>query len=149
MKNTLLGRAVIAGVIGGIVVDLFLILTKQAPFPGVYQFIASGIVGKDAFASDSYIWLGIAIHFLISIVSALAYVYIGNALHLLSRWLLGGAILGVVVMIVLQVLLISRQLAPVPDATHIVLSLIAHIVFFGWPIAWYIARTASPRPANA
>lgn len=148
MNTNLFGRAVIAGIIGGILIDLFLILAKQVPFPGVYQFIASGIVGKDAFASDSYIWLGVAIHFLISIVSAVAYAYIGGALNLLSRWLLGGTILGVVVMVVLQVILISRQLTPAPDAMHAVITLLVHVIFFGLPVAWYIARTA-PRSVTA
>jgi hypothetical protein len=37
----LAGRAIVAGIIGGILIDLFLIVVHAAPFPGIYQFIAS------------------------------------------------------------------------------------------------------------
>jgi hypothetical protein len=148
-NNNLFAQAVIAGIIAGIIVDAFVILVEHAPFPGVYQFIASGIVGQDAFTSRSYIALGLGIHFLISIVSALAYAYIGSALHLLSRWIIGGTILGVVVMLLLQVILVSRLHTPIPDTKGIIMGLIAHVIFFGLPIAWYISRSTSLRSARA
>ncbi|MGI9090806.1 MAG: hypothetical protein ACR2GG_06865 [Gemmatimonadaceae bacterium] len=132
-------RAIVAGIIGGIIVDLFLIVTRMAPFPGIYQFIASTLVGEIAFTSPSYIWLGVAMHFVISIVWALIYAYVANAAHALQKWLLGGLVFGVVVMIVMQIIQVVMGIAQPVSVGGIVVNLISHVVFFGLPIAWYLS----------
>lgn len=133
-------RTLTAGIIGGITVDLFLILARVAPFPGMYQWIASTIVGPAAYTSTAYIGLGLAMHFFISIAFALAY----GALAARSRALvdnptLGGVVFGIAVMLVMQVVTGLAHVAQPPSVVGIVISLIAHIVFFGLPVAWYIA----------
>lgn len=139
LKGSLAGRAVVAGIIGGILADLFLVVTRMAPFPGIYQFVASGLVGKAAFASSSYIWLGVVMHFLISIVWALIYAYGANAMHTLRQWLVSGIVFGIIVMIVMQIVEIVSHMSQPMSVAGIVGGLISHIVFFGLPIAWYLA----------
>jgi hypothetical protein len=136
----LAARAVVAGIIGGLLIDLFLIVFRFAPFPGVYQFIASGLVGKVAFTSSSYIFLGLLIHFGISIAWAEIYAYVASAARALDKWLVSGLIFGVIVFIVMQIVTISKGMAPAPTATGIVVGLIAHVGFFGWPVAWYLRK---------
>lgn len=135
-----IGRTLTAGIIGGVTVDLFLILARVAPFPGMYQWIASTIVGPVAFTSSAYIGLGLAMHFFISIVFALAYSAIAARWHALienpTAW---GAIFGLAVMIVMQVVTGLAHAAQPPSVKGIIVGLIGHIVFFGLPVAWYIA----------
>ncbi|HUY11896.1 MAG TPA: hypothetical protein VMV73_06510, partial [Candidatus Dormibacteraeota bacterium] len=70
------GKIVTTGIVAGIIVDLFLILSHAAPFPGIYQFIASGLVGTAAFTSSGYIYLGLLLHLAISVIWAYIYVWI-------------------------------------------------------------------------
>jgi hypothetical protein len=136
---SLTGRAVIAGIVGGITIHLFLVAIRAAAFPGMYIHIAEAVVGRAAYSWSSYIALGIGLHFTISIVAALAYAYLGSALHMLPRWLAGGTLLGVVVLVVMHgVLYFAGRGAPL-TAPALLTSLVAHIVFFGWPVA-YIER---------
>lgn len=139
------GQAIVAGIIGGILIDLFLIVTRTAPFPGIYQFVASSLVGKVAFTSSSYIWLGVAMHFVVSIGWALIYAYSANAAHFLRRWVVGGLIFGIVVMVAMQTIEILLHTGPALSVGIALITLISHIVFFGWPIAWYLSR---PRGAS-
>jgi hypothetical protein len=141
-----LSRAVTAGFIGGVVVDLFLILTRISPFPGLYQFIASTLVGPVAFTSSAYIALGLVMHFLISIAFALAYSFVADRVHaLLEHPTLWGAIFGVAVYAVMQVVLNVAHAAQPLSVEGVVVGLISHIVFFGLPVAWYVARTGKPQ----
>src|SRR5450755_2112863 len=137
-----IARAVTAGLIGGTTVDLFLILARVAPFPGIYQFIASTVVGPVAFTSTAYIALGLALHFFISIVFALAYAWAAARSRALTEnptaW---GAVFGIAVMLVMQVVTGLAHAAQPPSVMGIVVGLIAHVVFFGLPVAWYIAFT--------
>ncbi|MGZ3496386.1 MAG: hypothetical protein ACXWNK_03795 [Vulcanimicrobiaceae bacterium] len=141
--SQLAARALVAGIIGGVLIDLFLIVFRFAPFPGIWQFVASGLVGKIAFTSGSYIVLGLFLHFLISIVWAEIYAYAASAAHALHKWLVSGLIFGVVVMVAMQLIEVAKGLAPAPNAAAIAIGLIAHVVFFGWPIAWYL-RNGQP-----
>jgi hypothetical protein len=141
----LAGRAIVAGIIGGILVDLFLIVVHAAPFPGIYQFIASSIAGKEAFTSTSYIWLGVAIHFAVSIGWALLYTYGWYARHPSERWVLPGIAFGIVVLVVIEVIQLIAKIAQPITLQSGILVLIAHVVFFGLPVAWYLAWAGKPK----
>ncbi|MHB8140036.1 MAG: hypothetical protein ACYDHD_02060 [Vulcanimicrobiaceae bacterium] len=134
------GPAVAAGILAGILIDAFIISIKMAPFPGVYQFIASGLVGKVAFSSSAYIWLGLLLHFVISVVWALLYVFIARALGVLRSWIWSGIVFGIVVLIGMQIVVVARGLAPLPELAGLGELLIAHVIFFGLPIAFYLRR---------
>lgn len=140
-RSTPLVKGIVAGILGGILVDAFLIITRQAPFPGIWQFVASGLVGPVAFTSSSYIALGLLIHFIVSIVWATLYAYVAINRH--WNWLLAGTIFGIVVMIGMMIVTrLAHMAAPPPTAFGAFMSLVAHVVFFGWPVAWYVGRRA-------
>lgn len=145
--TTLAGRAIVAGIIGGVLIDLFLVVAQIVPFPGVYQFIASGLVGKVAFTSPSYIWLGVVMHFAISVVWALLYAFAANAVHALRKWLLGGLLFGIVVTFGMQIVESIFNLAQPLTVAGVLGTLFSHVVFFGWPIAWYLSRPYRVRSA--
>lgn len=135
-----IARAISAGLIGGIIVDTFLVLIRAAPFPGIYQFIASTVVGPTAFTSASYIALGLVMHFLISIAFALGYAFVAEQNHaLIENPTLWGAIFGTAVMVIMQIVLALAHASKPPTVMGIVMGLVSHIVFFGWPVAWYYA----------
>ena len=134
------GRIIGAGITGGIIVDLFLILTRNAPFPGIYMFIASGLVGPAAFSSPGYIALGIVLHLIISIVWAAIYAALFLRFLPKLQWWANAVIFGIVVMLGMQVLLLGKHLEPAfPTGSGLVMVLIAHVVFFALPVA-YILR---------
>jgi hypothetical protein len=137
-----LSRAVTAGLIGGAVVDLFLILARVVPFPGVYQFIASTIVGPVAFTSSSYIALGLVMHFLISIAFALAYSFAAERSRaLIDNPTLWGAMFGLAVYAVMEIVLDLAHAGQPFTVKGLIVGLVSHIVFFGLPVAWYVARS--------
>ncbi len=134
-----IGRIIGAGIVGGIIVDLFLILVHAAPFPGVYMFIASGLVGKVAFTSSGYIALGILLHLLISIVWAAIYVVVFQRLFPKLPWWGNAVIFGIVVMLGMNALLLGKGLEPAfPSGMGLVTNLVAHIVFFALPVAYVL-----------
>ena len=134
---------VMAGILGGILIDLFLIIANHANPIQVWQFIASGLVGSAAFTSASFAWLGLALHFFTSIVFGVVYAYAAIGLRALARQpILSGLVYGVIVMIVMQFVTAIVHLSPAgpPEARMIIVGLIAHTVFFGLPVALYVAR---------
>lgn len=142
-SGRLAGRAVMAGIIGGILIDLFLFFT-HAPFPGIYQYIASAVVGKVAFTSKSYIWLGVAIHFAVAIGLAILYAFVASRMHVLRRWVMAGLAFGIIVMIVMQIIEMIVKLAQPITVKSGSIMLIAHVVFYGWPVAWFVGRAVRP-----
>lgn len=139
-KASLLGQGVIAGLIGGIVVDLFLSFALHRSPVMIWQFIASTIVGQVAFTSSSYAVLGIAVHFMISAVWAVLYAYVFTALGQIKNWILGAVVWGIVVDAVMQLIVALKTGSPWGPA--FAQGLIAHIVFYALPVALYMARVA-------
>ena len=135
-----LGAAVTAGILGGILIDAFLALMMHTSPIGIWQFVASTIVGKVAFTAPAYAVLGVAVHLVVSILWALVYAYAATALGALKQWLLGAIVLGVVVDAAMELLLqvkIGQPFAPAFEQ-----GLLAHVVFYALPVAWYLARSA-------
>jgi len=139
---SLLVPAVFAGIIGGIIVDAYLILSGQAPFPTIWQFVASTLVGKVAYTSPAYIALGLAMHFAISIFWAVLYLYVWRALNTPNNWVLGAVALGIAADIGMSILLAATGNARPLGVVPIVMGLITHIVFFALPVTWYLSRNA-------
>jgi hypothetical protein len=137
---------VVAGIIGGIFIDLFLVLANHTNIIQVWQFVASGVVGSIAFGAPSFAVLGFFVHFLVSIVWGVIYTWLAfSAWPFLARSpVLGGLLYGVVVMIAMTTLLMIRHIGPggPPDASMLVKALIAHTVFFGLPVGLYVARAS-------
>ena len=142
----LLAQAAVAGIIGGIVVDLFLSIMMHRSPVAIWQFIASTLIGQSAFASPSYAVLGLVMHFIISIVWAVIYVYAFTAIGQIRNWILGAIVLGVVVDAIMQLILAVKIGAP--WGPSFVQGLLPHVVFYALPVALYMARVARVEPRS-
>jgi hypothetical protein len=145
-RSNVWAAGIAAGLIGGALIDTFLVLVNHSSFIQIWQFVASALVGGAAFTSPSYAILGFAMHFVISIVWASIYAWAAfGPLPALARApVLLGLLYGVVVMIGMTLLLAFNHFGPAggPDPATLVKSLIAHTVFFGLPVALYVSRAA-------
>jgi hypothetical protein len=133
-------RAIVAGIAGGITLDLFLYLATVLPHHGsmiaVWQFIASTAFGKAAFTSASYAWIGLLIHFVVSIAWAAGYGYLAvTQPGIAARPVISGLVYGFVVWCVMQMVLYSVQALHINTFADALLNIIGHTVFFGLPIA--------------
>lgn len=134
-------RALAAGLIGGAVLDGFLLASGLAMYPGAYEYIASAVVGPAAYRGGQFIAMGVALHFAISIFWALLYALVAGQTGQLRRWSAGGAILGVVAWAVMQAVQIYVGLiAHFPTGGTAFAQAAIHVVFYGWPVALWMSR---------
>lgn len=145
---------IMAGIIAGFVVDAFLFATGTLTWPRSYNFIASALVGKAAFGSSAYVPLGIAIHFAISAAWGAFFGLIAQRYRqLLARPFVSGLAFGVVVLIAMQLLLAAAGMWRAPQsASQVIVELLAHTIFFGVPVTWYVGHSAQhsyQRPRGA
>jgi hypothetical protein len=139
-----LSLGISAGLIAGVITDAFLFATGVLVWPHAYEFIASALVGKAALASSAYVPLGIAMHFAISAAWGAAFGLTAQRYpQLVGRPIAAGLTFGLVVLIVMQLLLAVSGMWRAPQsAGQVVASIAAHTLFFGVPIAWYVARAS-------
>ena len=139
-------EAVAAGIAGGISIEIYLYLTTVLPqhvsILSVWQFIASVAIGKVAFTSTSYAWLGLLLHFIVSICWAGGYAYLATRQRFMNeRWAISGLVYGVVVYMFMQLILLgANALKPPATPNDFINAVIAHSVFFGLPVAFVVAR---------
>ena len=144
--RSLYGATAIAAIIGGVILDLKLIVIDHAPVPGLWQFIASTMFGPVAFSNTAYALVGLIMHFITSFFWAYLYLFVWSRINSLQNWIVGGLVWGVVAMIGMTAFLVVKGVMPMPTMGWPVLSsLIGHTIFFGLPVAWYIARSARAR----
>ncbi|HEY6241147.1 MAG TPA: hypothetical protein VIW78_09935 [Burkholderiales bacterium] len=150
-----LKAGLVAGVAAGVLLDLFLFgmqLAAGTPvdkLAGNFVFIAAVLLGPGAYASPVAVPLGIVLHFAVAIGWALGYVYLVRSQpQLLSRPWISGAAYGLVVYVFMEIILITaglyHRVAPGLFATQ----LVAHIVFYGIPVAVIAARMLRPIVAH-
>ena len=138
--------AIVAGIVGGITLDLFLwvatLLPAHQTILGLWQFVASGAVGPVAYTNINYAWLGLVVHFIVSIGWAGGYAYLAQTqTYLYDRWVISGLVYGFVVYIFMQLLMLGAHVFKFPDNADVVaIAVIAHCVFFGLPVAFVVAR---------
>ncbi len=126
--------------------EVYLIATTIVPVHasilGSWQWIASAAIGDVAFTSPAYAWLGLLIHFFISISWAGGYAYLAQGQRFMNaRWYISGPAYGIVVYIFMDIFLLgARKLGPPSSAPMLLNALIAHCVFFGLPVAYVVAR---------
>lgn len=138
--RSLVAGGFVAGILGGFLIHAFFFAIGTARYPGTYEWIASGIVGRSAF-TDHLAWLGVIIHFCIAIVAVTLYAYIAQIVGLLGKPLLGGVLFGIVTNGVLDLVVFARWGIPLPTTWHdVAMPLVAHVVFFGIPVALLLSR---------
>lgn len=145
-------QALLAGLAGAVVFDLYLWLTTLLPhgasIAGLWQWIASTVLGKPALANPNAAPLGVAIHLIVSIGWAGGYAYIAAAHPATTRrWLVAGIVYGLIVYTIMQVILLADgNFTYPPTPNDFVNALIAHALFFGVPVA-LVVRSLPPKPA--
>jgi hypothetical protein len=152
-----LRAGVVAGLVGGILIDAFLIgaqIVAGAPpaqtIIGAYAHVATVALGPRANDLAAAPLIGALIHFAIWIGWAFGYVYLVRTRpQLLAQPWLSGAGFGLVVYVFMQIVLLAggayhRPASPGALGTQ----LLAHIVFFGIPVA-LVATRMLRRPGPA
>jgi uncharacterized membrane protein YagU involved in acid resistance len=137
----------IAGIAGGILIDLFLFAVQLAggtpaeKLAGNFAFIAATLLGLGAYANPAAVPLGIVLHFGVAAGWALGYVYLVRTQpQLLTRPLISGAGFGLMVYIFMQIIILTAGQYHRPDPGTLLTQLVAHIVFFGIPVALIVSR---------
>ena len=152
MKRSLV-TAAIGGGIGGFADIAYAIVVwgviLSPNWIAIPQSVASGLLGKAAFEGGWPIFfLGLALHFLIAFLMALAYVFASRRAPALTRApLLSGAIYGLLLFAVMNYIVVPLSAAPPrpwPHGLGLVRTLAPHVLFVGPAIAYATARRARP-----
>lgn len=139
----------VAGLVCGLLLDLFL-LAVQWPAHGAagivpfFQHVAATVIPKDAAsATPSTAWLGLALHFAVSIMWAYGYVYLSQRQsQLISNPLVSGIWFGVLIWFVMQVVLVLAGAFERPTFLSFEIGMISHTIFFAIPLAFIVSRFA-------
>jgi hypothetical protein len=138
-------RGLIAGVIGGILIDAFLYVAQVMPahgtILGLWQFVASTALGPSAFTNPSTAWIGLFMHACTSIAWGIAFSYVAHTRPGVAEHpYISGVVYGIVVMIIMQIVLMVAKSWPTPTVQNTLIGLIAHGIFFGLPVSLYVSR---------
>ena len=143
--------AIVAGAVAGVTILVCfaacnaLLQTPGFTLAGLFAFTASTLVGKVAYTGGSYVALGIVLHFLVSIGWAIGYAVVAERQsQLLTRPLISGAAFGFIIYFAMQLVIVAANLYRIPTPRELGVALLAHLVFFGMPVALIIARTHQP-----
>jgi len=140
---------VVAGTIGAILIAICVIVSQMVVFhqPAsvyvlVFQFDASVLIGTTLAHSDpAYAILGAFLHLLVSIGWGVGYAYMAEREpQLIALPIRSGAAFGLIVYFAMQLVLVAGNLFRQPTPTSFGLALVAHIIFFGIPVAFVVSR---------
>jgi uncharacterized membrane protein YagU involved in acid resistance len=146
MRQALLS-GVVAGAAGGIALELYLVVTlvlirKLTDAGTLMKFVASGALGQQAFRgpAQEMVLTGTLIFFAIALFWGIGYAYVASTEpQIQTRPLVSGAVFGVVVFVTMQIVELTVRIWTW-NPTNLISSLIGHIVFFGLPVAYVVAR---------
>jgi hypothetical protein len=149
MASRLDGRAalgaLVAGLAGAATVEAYLFAVGLASWPGTYQWIASGLVGAEAFASLGFAWLGLAIHVGVSLGWAVGWAMTAARWpRLPGRPVLAGLGYGAAVFVAMQGVAALAGIWTAPTPGLLLHYLVDHTVFFGLPVVTVFGRVAGP-----
>jgi hypothetical protein len=149
LNARLLATAAVAGIGGATAIDLYLIVTETFVIRNatpllVMQWDASNLLGRAAYYGG---WataaLGTLMHFAVSILWATIFVVAATRIRPLALHpVLSGASLGLIAMAVMRAVihLGHAVVRPFPNVWVLSNILIAHVVFFGIPVALVATR---------
>jgi uncharacterized membrane protein YagU involved in acid resistance len=142
-----LKAGLVAGIAAGVLIDLFLFAmqlatgTPAGKLAGNFVFIAAVVLGQSAYTNPVAVPLGIVLHFCVAIGWALGYVYLVRSQpQLVSRPWISGAAYGLVVYVFMEIILITAGVYHRVAAGLLFTQLVAHIVFYGIPVAVIASR---------
>jgi hypothetical protein len=141
-------RAILAGLVGAIGIDLYLSITLPllhvANGIQLSQWDASNLLGSDAFRGGlSTAAIGFSVHLCVSIAWGIVFAFAFSRIAWMrANPTIAGLIFGAVVMQVMAYVVVPLGHAshPTPTFLHWFNNFIAHTLFFGVPVAWVVAR---------
>jgi len=133
-------NGVVAGIIAGILMQLWLYATLMLPHHTSllqsWTFIASTALGKSAFTNPAAPWIGLALHFCVAIGWAIGYAYLAQTRAGIDRhYIISGVVFGIVVLVAMQIVLMAANSYHVPTLAEFIPTFIAHVVFYGVTVA--------------
>jgi hypothetical protein len=142
------GTIVIAGALGCVAIDLYLVVThvwvfRDASAIAISQWDASNALGVAAFGGGlPTALLGFAMHLCVSIVWAAVYVFVAlRSRAILARPIASGVLFGIVVMLVMKYLIVplghAHQVPGTP--AQLLNQILAHVLAFGLPVALVVS----------
>jgi hypothetical protein len=151
----ILAAGAVVGVLDAIdAIVAFKVFTGFDPIP-IYQFVASGLLGKQAFSGGlGSAGLGLAIHFLIAFSAASAYIVAAQKWKpLTQQWQAYSLAYGVLVYLVMNFAIIPlSKIEPSPFSLPLFLNgVFGHAILVGLPIGFIASRlpvrsTSSEQP---
>ena len=146
-----LKAGLVAGLAAGILLDVFLFAMQLATgtppdkLAGNFVFIAAVLLGPSAATNPAAVPLGIVLHFCVAIGWALGFVYLVRSQpQLVTRPWISGAAFGLVVYVFMEIILITAGLYHRVAPGLLTTQLVAHIVFYGIPVAVISSRMLRP-----
>ncbi len=139
---------ILGGLAGAITIDAFLIaifvvLSHTFTLETFYQYVASGLIGKPAYADPGYVYLGIALHLAVSIGWGIGFAYVATrSPQVIARPLTSGLVFGAVVMLAMWLIEFAAAIWVWPTLASFENELVAHTIFFGLPVAFVVARAS-------
>jgi hypothetical protein len=139
----LIGQGLIAGIVGGTLMNVFIVVAQHISIVNFWQFVASSAVGQVAYSSTSYAWLGLLFHAIVSIAWATGYAYVAATRpNVMATPWLSGIVFGAVVWLIMEVVLVFDKLAGPLTGPSIAMGLIAVCAFYGIPVALTVRALA-------
>jgi len=140
LKKVLL-ITLIAGILDGLAAVIFL---GKMNFTGVFQYIASAILGKAAFAGGiKTVLIGLALHYIIAFGFTIFYTFASTKIALLKQhFILSGVIYGLLVWAVMNLIIVPLTKIPAAPFHYekAILNAIILIFCIGLPISYLTAR---------
>ena len=151
--NAVVKSSICGGLIAGTIDIGAAALINMANPLRILLAVASGLLGKSAFhASGQVMLLGMVLQWGMSVLIAAIYSWAAWRFpDLARRWVLGGALYGVIVFIVMNFVVVPLSAAPfrLPVTVPAVSSNLLAMLVFGWIVAFtahrFLADAAPPR----
>ena len=146
-RINLIPAGIVAGIIGAVVIDLYLMLTLRVGPAGLFQWVASNFHGEGAAAAMPGAALqGAAVQLVVAIVWGAVYAALAQSGRpaLVNRPVMSGLLYGIAVFVIMQaVQVLARHYSP-PNLHWGIFAreVIGHALFFGVPIALYVSSAA-------
>jgi len=152
-RPSILKTALLSGVTGAILIDLYLWITEalilhRATALILFQWDASNLLGARAFQAGVGVALfGCLLHLIVSLIWGFIFTFAASRFRLLAHHpLLVGAIFGVFVKLIMAHVIVPIGYARMPAGMplgYVLNNYAAHIIFFGIPVAWVVSRALS------
>lgn len=127
--------------IGAYSISTVVFVFHAATLATYFRYIASAALGKSAYTAPEAVPLGVALHVLISVGWCLGYAYLAaRTPQIRARPLISGITFGVFVMIAMQLGEVLANIYELPNSFTLLSQFIGHVVFFGIPVAYIVAR---------